>query len=75
MIIRLIGSKGKKISIEQYKEIMKYAKEKEVRLSRIEQFDGSMETVKEFIDDVSEISINFPKIKKGKKVVVQIIVL
>lgn len=71
----MIGSKGKKISIEQYKEIMKYAKEKEVRLSRIEQFDGSMETVKEFIDDVSEISINFPKIKKGKKVVVQIIVL
>lgn len=71
----MIGSKGKKISIEQYKEIMKYAKEKEVRLSRIKQFDGSIETVKELIDDVSEISINFPKIKKGKKVVVQIIVL
>lgn len=59
--------KGKKISNDQFKDIMKYAKDKGVRLSGFKQFDGDIQTVKDLVDDVDAIAMDFPLIKEGKK--------
>lgn len=59
--------KGEKISTTQFKEVMKYAREKGVRLSGFKQFDGNIQTVKELVDDVDAIAADFPLIKEGKK--------
>lgn len=59
--------KGEKISTTQFKEVMKYARDKGVRLSGFKQFDGNIQTVKELVDDVDAIAADFPLIKEGKK--------
>lgn len=61
--------KGEKITTEQYKEVMKYSREKNVRLSGFKQFDGDIQTVKDMIDDVDEIASDFPLIREGKKTI------
>ncbi len=59
--------KGEKISNDHFKEVMKYAKDKGVRLSGFKQFDGDIQTVKDLVDDVDAIAVDFPLIKEGKK--------
>lgn len=59
--------KGTRISNDQFKEIMKYGRDKGIRLSGFKQFDGDAQTVKDLVDDVDAIAIDFPLIKEGKK--------
>lgn len=59
--------KGTKISNDQFKEIMQYGRDKGVRLSGFKQFDGDIQTVKDLVDDVDAIAVDFPLIKEGKK--------
>ncbi len=59
--------KGTKISNDQFKEIMKYGRDKGIRLSGFKQFDGDVQTVKDLVDDVDAIAVDFPLIKEGKK--------
>lgn len=59
--------KGKKISGDEYKEVMKYARERNIELSGFKQFDGDILTVKELIDDAESAASLYPEIKEGKK--------
>jgi len=59
--------KGETISPEQFKEVMRYAREKDVRISGFKQFDGDIQTVKDLVDDVEGIAKDYPLIREGKK--------
>ena len=59
--------KGEKISPQDYKEAMKYAREKGVRMSGFRQFDGDIQTIKEIVDDVSDLAKKFPDILEGRR--------
>lgn len=59
--------KGTKISNDKFKEIMSYGRDKGIRLSGFKQFDGDIQTVKDLVDDVDAIAVDFPLIKEGKK--------
>lgn len=58
------------ISVEEYKELMKYASEKNVKLEEFKKFSGDIEIIKEAIDDIVLIARDFPKILKQRKSVV-----
>ena len=59
--------KGSKISRQQYRELMAYAREKSIELQRFKNFDGDISVIKQMIDDAHEISLRFPKITSGKR--------
>jgi len=61
------GPKGKKISIDQYKDLMSYAREKGISLSGFKHFDGDIDTIKELIDDARDVASKYPFILDGKK--------
>jgi hypothetical protein len=59
--------KGEKISNADFKEVMKYGRDKGIRLSGFKQFDGDIQTIKDIVDDVNQIAEDYPLIKEGKK--------
>lgn len=61
------GEKGTKISNEQYKDIMKYARERNIEMSGFKNYDGKPENLTVLIDDVSEVAKLYPGITDGKK--------
>lgn len=65
--------KGEKISPQEYKEAMKYARDKGVRMSGFRQFDGDIQTIKELADDVSDLAKKFPEILEGRRPVIIIL--
>lgn len=60
-------SKSECISPEEYKELMSYAKRYNIKLSQFKKFSGDIAVIKEMLDDVYRISLDFPKIVDGKK--------
>lgn len=60
-------AKREKITNAEYKDIMKYAREKEIELSKFKNFDGDPETIYELIDDADSVAVKYPNIKKGKR--------
>lgn len=55
------------ISREEYRELMNYAKVRNVRLEGFKRFSGDINLIKEFIDDVIIIALDFPKILLGRR--------
>lgn len=60
-------AKGKKISTDEYKNIMYYARERSIELSGFKQYDGDINTIKELIDDAENVIKNYPELTNGKK--------
>lgn len=60
-------SRGKKISSEDYKEAMKYARKKEIELSGFKNYDGSVEIIREIVDDADSVLRFYPELKTGKQ--------
>lgn len=58
------------ISKDEYRELMNYALERKVKLEGFKKFSGSIELIKESIDDIVEIAQDFPKILSERKSVV-----
>lgn len=61
------ASKGQKISNEDYKKLMQYARGKGIELSGFKQFDGDIQTVLDLVDDADMVAKHYPEIKKGKR--------
>lgn len=59
--------KGVKISNEEYKDLMKYSREKGIELSGFKQYDGNTQTIKDMIDDADTIAERYPEIRTGKR--------
>ena len=60
-------SKGIKISNDQYKTVMTYAREKGIEMSGFKHFDGDMQTLYDLIDDADSVAKLYPEIKTGKR--------
>lgn len=58
------------ISKEEYKELMSYARAKNVKLEGFKRFSGKVSLIKEMIDDVTTIAADFPMIVNAKKCLV-----
>lgn len=55
------------LSPEQYKDLMSYARSKNIELSGFKSFDGDVKTIKTAIDNASAIANKYPKITSGKR--------
>jgi len=62
--------KGDKISNASYKEIMAYARSKNVELSGFKQYDGKIETIMQLVDDADSVMRLYPGLKTGKNKVI-----
>lgn len=61
------GPKGEKITNEQFKELMQYARESKIELSGFRTYDGNINSIKELIDDAQSVVSEYPGILEGKK--------
>lgn len=59
--------KDKKITHEEYKDIMEYARSKRIDLSGFKRYDGSSEIIRRLLDDADFVASKYPEIKSGKK--------
>lgn len=59
--------RGEKISRDDYKEVMAYAREKGIEMQGVKNFDGSPQTLIDLIDDANSVAQFYPAIKEGKK--------
>nr|DAU98177.1 MAG TPA: minor capsid protein 2 [Caudoviricetes sp.] len=59
--------KRTKISIEEYKELMQYAREHGIELMGFKQYDGIVSTIKDLVDDAEQVAKRYPGIISGKK--------
>ena len=57
-----VAELGTPISADTYKELRKYADTHKIKLSGFRNFVGNIEIIKTIIDDISEISCDFPGI-------------
>ena len=64
------GKYEKCIAKNEYKELMTYASEKNVKLEGFRRFSGDIEVIKEAIDDIIEIAKDFPKILTERRSIV-----
>jgi len=55
------------ISKDEYRELTSYANEKKVKLEGFKQFSGEISIIKEMIDDIILIALDFPALLVGKK--------
>lgn len=60
-------SKGEKITKEQYKEIMQYARNNNIELSGFKHYDGDIKNIKDLIDDAHSVANLYPKLVSGKQ--------
>ena len=60
-------AKGNPITKDQYKDLMKYAREKGIELSGFKQYDGDIETIKKLIDNACSVAESYPEILSGRK--------
>ena len=58
------------ISIEEYTDVMDYARKNGVKLEGFKRFSGNIGVIKEMIDDIVSIAHDFPKILNSSKSVV-----
>lgn len=65
-----VGVCSEYVTQEEYKELMNYAKQRGVKLEGFKRFSGNISLIKEMVDDITEISIDFPKLTKSKKSIV-----
>ena len=56
-----------KISNEDYKKVMQYARERNIELSGFKHYDGDTQTLMDLINDADSVAKNYPKIKEGKR--------
>ena len=64
------GSRGKYsscISKEEYQELMKYARERNIKLEGFKKYAGDIHLIKEMLDDIVIVAKDFPKILEGRK--------
>lgn len=57
---------GKKISEEEYVDLLKHAEEKGIKLVSFKNFDGDVQLIHEMLDDAEVIINDFPKLREGK---------
>lgn len=62
-----LTSKSECISKEEYKGLMSYAKNYNIKLSQFKKFSGDVAIIQEMLDDIHLISLDFPKIVDNKK--------
>lgn len=55
---------------DEYKELMAYASERNVKLEEFRKFSGNIDIIKEAIDDIVEIAKDFPRILTQRKSIV-----
>jgi len=61
------GSKGTRISNDQYKEVMSYARNRGIELSNFKQYDGDVDNIYTLIDDAEEVAKLYPEITSGRR--------
>lgn len=59
--------KGEKISREEYKQVMAYAREKGIEMTGFKHFDGNSQTLIDLINDADSVVKYYPSIKEGRK--------
>lgn len=57
---------GKKISEEEYVDLLKHAEEKGIKLVSFKNFDGDVQLIHEMIDDADVIIKDFPRLREDK---------
>ncbi len=60
------SQKGKKISENEYSELLKHADEKGIKLVSFQNFDGDVQLIHEMIDNAEIVIKDFPKLAEGK---------
>lgn len=55
------------ITLDEYKEIMDYARKRNVKLEGFKRFSGEITTIKEMVDDIVVIAKDFPRILSDRK--------
>lgn len=58
---------GKKISIDEYKELAEYARKAGINLQGFKYYKGDISTIKEMIDDAAKIVKQYPAISGGRR--------
>ena len=58
------------ITQEEYKELMAYARENNVKLENFKRFSGDITVIKEMVDDVVAVAKDFPALLTARKCVV-----
>lgn len=61
------GPARTKITPAEYKECMRYAREKGIELSGFRHFEGKIETIKELVDDAKSVADLYPGVSSGRK--------
>lgn len=57
------------VSADEYKRLVSYAHERHIKLSSFKRYSGDIYVIREMIDDISAIAVDFPEIVRGRRAV------